>query len=35
VEKWRSLGLDYGLEGVPPPDGDAVSRARAALLGIR
>ena len=32
--KWRSLGLDYRLEGVQPPDGDAVSRARAALLGL-
>ena len=35
VEKWRSLGLDYSLEGILPPDADAVSRARATLLDIR
>ena len=28
VEKWRSLGLEYSLEGVPPADEAAVQRAR-------
>ena len=35
VEKWKSLGLDYSLEGVPPPNDDAISKARAILLGAR
>ena len=28
VEKWRSLGFEYPLEGVPPADEAAVQRAR-------
>jgi hypothetical protein len=31
--KWRSLGLDYSLEGTPIPDDDVLNRARK-LLGV-
>ena len=29
--KWNALGMDYGLEGTPPPDDAALSNARIAL----
>ena len=29
--KWKALGMDYGLEGTPPPDEAAMSGARIAL----
>ena len=29
--KWKALGMDYRLEGVPSPDGAALSRAEALL----
>lgn len=33
AEKWRALGLEYQLNGVPPPDENAVTRAKE-LLGV-
>ena len=29
--KWKALGMDYRLEGTPPPDGASLSRAEALL----
>jgi pyruvate formate lyase activating enzyme len=30
--KWRALGLDYPLAGTPPPDADAIARAKMLLF---
>lgn len=31
VDKWKSLGLEYRLDGVEPPDAESVARAREIL----